>query len=64
MRLAVPIIPIAKLAFRQFPAFLGLDAQGRNRTSLKTFQANFLTSFFAKSVRSFLNARQGRVDLP
>jgi hypothetical protein len=61
-RLAVTIIPIPKLAFSQFAAFLSLNTKRCNRAGFKAFQAYFFTGFLAEAVCAFLDSKQCRVD--
>jgi hypothetical protein len=62
--LSVPVIPITELTFRHLATFLCFNAQGRYRTGLKSFQADFLAGLLAKTVNTFFNTGQTRVDLP
>lgn len=60
--LAVTVIPVAELTFREFATFLSLKAQRRYGASLEPFHADFLTSFVTKAIAAILNAHERRVD--
>ena len=61
--LTVSIVPIAELAFCQFPAFLGLYAKRRNRARFKALQADFLAGFLAEAIAAVVYTGKCAVDL-
>src|SRR6185503_9957802 len=54
---------ITHLLLAVLPAFLGIQAQRRNRPRFEAFQADFLVGFFAKTVAAFFDALERLVDL-
>ena len=61
--LSVPIVPVTELAFRQLASLLCLETHGRDRASLKTFQAYFFTSLIAPAVAAVVNSSQRLINL-
>jgi hypothetical protein len=53
--LAVAIVPVSELTFRELPSFLSLETQRGNRSSLETFEPYFLAGFIAIAIAAIVN---------
>ena len=61
--LAVTIVPISELSFRELTPFLRFQAERCDRTRLKTFQPDIFTGLVTIAVAAVFDPRQCRIDL-